>query len=109
MRVNVVHAFGVPASPRGLEHRAFWHFALGITCGCQRHDLKGTDLLAIKRSIILRVAYDAVAKHCHPSTRAGAMRVGLNERIQGMRPPRPEERVSIVEAQRIVLEGRAAY
>src|SRR5215831_19916514 len=91
MRVNVVHAFRVPAGARGLEHRAFWHFALGITCGRQRRDLKGTHLLAIKRGIILGVAYEAVAKHRHPSTRAGAMRVGLNERILGMCPPRPEE------------------
>src|SRR5467141_4073407 len=95
--INVVHAFRVPAEPRGLEHGAFWHFALGITCGGQCRDLKGTHLLAIKRGIILGVAYDAVAQHRHPSTRAGAMRVGLNERILGMRPPRPEERVSIVE------------
>ena len=98
MRVNVVHAFRVPASPRGLEHRAFWHFALGILCGGQCRDLKGADLPTIKRGIILSVAYDAVAKHRHPSTRAGAMRVGLNERILGMRPPRPEEHVSVVEA-----------
>src|SRR5262245_27269837 len=109
MRVNVVHAFRVPAGARGLEHRAFWHFALGITCGGQGHDLKGTDLLAIKRSIILSVAYDAVAKYRHPSTRAGAMRVGLNERSLGMRLPRSEEHVGIVEAQCIVLEGRAAH
>src|SRR5262245_2992145 len=109
MRVNMVHAFGVPANPRGLEHRAFWHFALGILCGGQGRDLKGTDLPTIKRGIILSIAYDAVAKHRHPSTRAGAMRVGPNERILGMRPPRPEERVSVVEAQCIVLEGRAAH
>src|SRR5262245_19905427 len=109
MRVNVVHTFRVPANPRGLEYRAFWHFALSITCGCQCRNLKGSDLLAVKRGIILSVAYDAVAKHRHPSTRAGAMCVGLNERIPGMRLPRPQERVSVVEAQRIVLERRAAH
>src|SRR4029434_9305227 len=109
MRVNVVHAFRVPAGSRGLEHRAFWHFALGIRRGGQCRDLKGADLLAIKRGIILSVAYDAVAKHRHASTRALALRVTLTERILGMRPPRPEERVSVVEAQRIVLEGRAAH
>ena len=98
MRVNVVHAFGVPAGARGLEYRAFWYFALGIMCGSQSRDLKGADLPTIKRGIILSVAYDTVAKYRHPSTRAGALRVGLNERILGMRPPRPEERVSVVEA-----------
>src|SRR5262245_47264642 len=109
MRVDMVHAFGVPAGPRRLEHRAFWYFALGILCGGQCRDLKGADLPTIKWGIILSIAYDAVAKHRHPSTRAGAMRVGLNERILGMRPPRPEERVSVVEAQRIVLEGGTAH
>src|SRR5438309_6796850 len=109
MRINMVHALRVPAGARGLEHRALWHFALGILCGSQGGDLKSPHLLPIKRGIILGVAYDAVAKHRHPSTRAGTMRVGLNEWILGMRPPRPEERVGIVKAERIVLEGRAAH
>src|SRR5215471_17516465 len=109
MRVDMMHAFGVPAAPRRLEHRAFRHFALGILYGSQCRDLKGADLPTIKWGIILSIAYDAVTKRRHPSTRAGAMRVSLNERILRMRPPRPEERVSVVEAQRIVLEGGAAH
>ena len=37
------------------------------------------------------------------------MRIALNEWILGMRLPWPQERVGIVETQRVVLEGRTAH
>src|SRR2546428_9072288 len=73
VRINMVHAFGIPAGPRRSKYRAFRYFSLGIACRRQLRDLKGTDLPAIKRRIILRIANDTVPKHRHPSTRASAM------------------------------------
>src|SRR5262245_32036986 len=92
VRIDMVHAFGIPASASGLEHRTFLHFTLDIAGRGQRRDLKSTDLLAIKRRIVLGVADNAITKHHHSSTWARAMRVIMNERILGMRLPRPKKR-----------------
>src|SRR5262245_57392947 len=105
----MVHTFGIPASASGLKHRAFSHFTLDIAGRGQCRDLKGTDLLAVKRRIVLGVADNAIAKHRHPSPWTGAMRVILDERILGMRLPRSKECVGIVETQRIVLERPTAH
>ena len=96
--IHMVHAFRIPTSARGLKHRTFWYFALGIACRCQGGDLEGTELLTIKWGIVLSVTYKTITQYRHPSTRTGAMRVCLNEWILGMRAPRPEKRISIVEA-----------
>src|SRR5262249_50331856 len=112
VRINMVHAFGIPAGPRWLQDRAFRYFALGIArCG-QLYDFKGTHLLAIKWCIILGIANDTLArlcrrravkpfpKHCHSSTRTRAMGVSLDEGILRMGPPRPQQGIGIVEPER---------
>src|SRR5215470_1586569 len=95
VRINMVHALGIPAGPRWLQDRAFRYFALGIVCCGQLYDFKGTHLLAIKWCIVLGIANNTVSKHGHPPTRTRAMGVSLDEGILRMRPPRPQQGIGI--------------